>query len=85
MSPLTRRQIRARGAELAAGHAGQRIGLRVSPEKVLYYDIDPDGTVYWLLPRHSGRLERRRVSDPRFAEFVRLQAKQALAQAKEPT
>ena len=55
----------------------RRTGLRVSAEKVLYYDIDPDGAVYWLLPRNNNQMERRRVHDAKFAEFIREQSKEA--------
>lgn len=62
--------------------AGMRFGIQVSPNKVLYYDIDPDGTVYWLLPRRQGKLERRKVQDPNFANFIRSQGEQVAAKAK---
>ena len=65
--------------EQAAGLPSRRIGLRTGPDKVLYYEIDAGGSVYWLLPRKSNRMERRLVQDVKFAEFIR---QQAVAQAK---
>jgi hypothetical protein len=54
---------------------GRRIGLRFENGNVLYYDIDPDGRVYWLKVHvHNGKLTRYRVREEKFAEWVRQQA-----------
>jgi hypothetical protein len=76
MSPLGSRWIRDRGG-LLREQRSQRVGIRMRDDLVLYYDIDADGSVYWLLPRPRGKLERRRVHDATFADFVRRKAKQA--------
>lgn len=66
------RQIRKRSAEVP----GQRIALRLEGGKMLFYDIDSDGCVYWLQPAGQ-RFQRRRVLDPELAEYIRKQAAKA--------
>lgn len=49
-----------------------RIGVRFASGDVKYYDIDPDGRVYWLQPRSAtGLLQRWRVRDEELAAFIR--------------
>lgn len=74
------RWIKERGG-LLREQASRRIGIRVDEDKVLYYDIDADGSVYWLLPRRGNRLERRKVRDTAFADFIRGKAGQGASTA----
>lgn len=56
---------------MTEGHQPHRIGLRMAADdKVLYYDIDADGRVYWLKPALNGKMQRYRVRDPLLVERI---------------
>ena len=56
---------------------GQRIGVRFESGIQRYYDIDPDGRVYWLRPAANNKLTRYRVYDPPLIDQIKSLAKQA--------
>ena len=49
----------------------KRLQLTAKDGKKLFYDIDPDNTVYWLRPRSDNKLQRYRVLDHELAEELR--------------
>lgn len=58
---------------------GQRLGIKLPSGETVYYDIDADGRVYWLKLVGPGkqRIQRIRVRDEKYAEWVRGQAANA--------
>lgn len=61
---------------------GRRIGLHFKDANVTrYYDIDPDGRVYWLRLGGAGnnKVTRYRVFEPELASRIKTIAKQTAA------
>ena len=63
---------------------GQRIGVRFESGIQRYYDIDPDGRVYWLRPAANNKLTRYRVYEPELCRIVKELAKQAASDNTNP-
>lgn len=53
---------------------GRRLGIRFKSGLLAYYDIDPDGKVYWLRVRNNDKVQRIKVKEERFAGWIREQA-----------
>jgi len=58
----------------------QRLGIQMQ-DRILYYEIDPDGSVYWLRVR-ADKTQRYRVSEPEMAEFIKEQGRQLTKEPK---
>ena len=64
------------------GTEGRRLGIRFENGRILYYDIDSDGKVYWLRPRAGdSKMQRYKLTDGKLVgwvkELARKQAKEA--------
>lgn len=49
----------------------RRVIVKSVDDMVLYYDVEPDNTVYWIRPRGGKKIQRYRIWDEELANEIR--------------